>query len=1183
VKAIFKVTLSILFCISSIFSQGIVFNEVMSSNVTTLIDEDGEYPDWIEVYNSSDAVINLDGYGISDDESDPFKWTFPDVSLDMHQFMVLFASGKDRKFWANHWETVINWGDIWKYRLGDSEPLSNWREIDFDDSSWSSGVTSIGYGDDDDATVIPSNTISFYIRKIFTVDDLNNIVCAILHVDYDDAFIAYINGIEVARANITGSNPPYNQSADWYTEPKICYGEPPEKFILENIQNLLVTGDNVLAIQVHNHGTNSSDLTIIPFLTLGMNEAPPDPHGAPEILQLPLSFLHTNFKISSNGETLIIVDKSGQIVNQIETGQIPADISHGRYPDGEDNWFFFEEATPGGMNNTQGYQGVAESPQFSQPGGFYSSSLNIEISAESSNAVICYTTDGSEPTEASNLFDNILNINSTTVLRARVFETGNLPSKVITQTYFINEDHNLPVISISSDPNNFWDDQTGIYIMGNNANSEFPYFGANFWEDWERPVHLELFEQDGTLGFSIDAGVKIFGGWSRAFSQKSLAIYARGGYGYSEINYQIFTDRTIDKFQAFVLRNSGNDWDHSMFRDGMMQSLVNDFNIETQAYKPCVVYINGEYWGIQNIREKINEHYIASHFDIDPNNIDLLENQGNPIIGDAENYNMLIDYIASHDLSIPQNYEYVKTQMDMENFIDYNVAQIYFDNTDWPGNNVKLWRPKSSEGKWRWILFDTDFGFGLYNDYAYNHNTLEFATDPGGPDWPNPPWSTLLLRKLLENEEFKNGFINRFADYLNTTFQSDKVLQMISSIKNIIDPEMGRHYDRWRNDLWWSSINNWNNHVQVLRNFALYRVAFIRAHILNKFNIDGLAFVSLDISPQYSGRIKINTLMLEKYPWNGHYFKGIPIELTAFPNEVYRFDKWTGLSSPNSNSSVIIDLSEDLNLAAVFIEDSSSQNEIVINEINYNSSNDFNPEDWIELYNNSGSTVNLSSWLFKDSEDDHIFTFPDSIFLESSGYLVLCRDTMAFSNLFPEVRNYLGDFDFGLNNGGELIRLYDSSGNMVDSLTYDDESPWPTEPDGNGPTLSLKSPESDNALAENWGTSIDYGTPGRKNDLVEIKDYQDQMPNDFFLGQNFPNPFNCNTMISFQIPRTEEVTINIYDINGRKVETLFNGKLNSGYYKVNWSTKNSTPSGIYFYHVQAGSEFNKSKKMILIK
>ncbi|MCK4295663.1 MAG: lamin tail domain-containing protein, partial [Candidatus Marinimicrobia bacterium] len=393
-KAIFKVALSILFCISSIFSQGIVFNEVMSSNVTTLIDEDGEYPDWIEVYNSSDAVINLDGYGISDDENDPLKWIFPDFSLGMHQFMVLFASGKDRKFWSNHWETVIDWGDIWKYRLGNSEPPANWREVDFDDSNWSSGATSIGYGDDDDATAIPSNTISFYIRKIFTVDDVNNITQAILHVDYDDAFVAHVNGIEVARANITGSNPPHNQSADWYIEPKIRYGKPPEKFILESIQDFLVTGENVLAIQVHNYGTNSSDLTIIPFLTLGMNEAPPDPHGAPEILQLPLSFLHTNFKISSNGETLIIADESGQIIDQIETGQIHADISRGRYPDGDVNWFFFEKSTPGEINSTQRYQGVAESPQFSQPGGFYSSSLNIEISTESSNAVIFYTTDG---------------------------------------------------------------------------------------------------------------------------------------------------------------------------------------------------------------------------------------------------------------------------------------------------------------------------------------------------------------------------------------------------------------------------------------------------------------------------------------------------------------------------------------------------------------------------------------------------------------------------------------------------------------------------------------------------------------------------------------------------------------------------------------------------------------------
>lgn len=1177
---ILNLILSVFIQTASINAQQVVINELMPSNSSTIPDEDGEYSDWIELYNSSTQPVDLMDFGISDDPSNPFKWILPAVSLEPNKHLLIFASDKNRSVYYKHWETIISWGDVWKYKLGTSEPSADWKNLGFNDQTWSSGPSGIGYGDNDDATIVPS-VQSVYLRKTFNVDDTTKIINAFLHVDYDDAFVAYLNGVEIARANIgtPGVSPSYSSSADTYVEPLIVFGGKPETFELPDIRSKLKSGENVLAIQVHQYGTGSSDLTIIPFLTVGMDEVPSNARGNHPILPLPNKFLHTNYKLSAEGESIVLTNPQGITIDQITFSSLVSDISYGRQTDGNSSWVLFPEPTPGESNHGEGFSGITDEPEISVQAGFYSSPINVVLSAASDYDTLHYTLDGSEPTVLSFKYTSPIRINTTSVLRVKAFRTGHLPSKTSTRTYFINFSSQLPVVSISTNPENFFDEEDGIYSYGDSAETSFPYFGANFWKEWERPAHVELFENNGS-SFSIDAGVQIFGGWSRGHPQKSLAIYARGQYGYSSISYKLFDDLPFTEYQSFVLRNSGNDWTSTMFRDGLMTGLLDGIDLEKQAFKPAIIFINGTYWGIQNIREKVNEHFLAQHKNVNPDSADILQMFGEVVQGDNEDFLSLHSFIETNNLSVPINYEFVKTKIDVQDFIRYYVSQIYFANTDWPGSNIKYWRD-GKNGKWRWILFDTDFGFGLYEPNPYKHNTLEFASATNGPDWPNPPWSTLLLRKLLENPSFKNDFINCFADFANSIFKPAAVNNRINLLKSKIESEITRHSQRWNQ----FNYNGWLNNIQYLRDFANQRLTYMQLHFIQKFGLAGLAPVNLAIADTSMGAISLNSLTIDVPAWTGSYYLGIPIKVNAIAKNGFRFVRWEG-SITSSEDSLSISVSAPINLKAVFEIDSSyALPSIVMNEINYNSSAAFNSEDWVELYNNSTYSVDLSGWAFKDSDDSHIFTLPNNTTLHSDEYLVLCIDTVLFKSSFPEVNNFIGNTGFGLSGSGELVRLYDSHMNLIDSLTFDDALPWPTKPDGEGATLSLKNPDLDNSLAENWAASLGNGTPAKVNDVLTNINDTHELPAEFLLFQNYPNPFNPNTRIKWQSPIDSKQNLRIYDILGNEVATLIDEYRQAGYYEIEFQSSignRKLASGVYFYRLMSG-EFVQTRKMLLTK
>ena len=1169
------IAITIIFISSYVLGQSIQINEVVSSNGDSFYDEDGDTPDWIEIYNSSDELINLSGYGITDDVNDLSKWTFPSYDLAANDFLVVFASNKDRKDHVVQWDAKIDWGDTWRYWIGNSAPISNWELPQTDIGFWPQGQSGFGYGDNDDNTEIPQ-TVSVYVRKEFEIEDPSIILKALFHIDYDDGYIAYLNGIEFSRRNLgsTGSTVYHTSTTTGLHEAEIYAGGFPETVEIDLMDFPILEGINTLAVQVHNYTSNSSDLSCIPFLTLGYGSIVDGVTEPSEYITIPNSFLHTNFRLDSDGEILLLSTGDEEILDSINVIELETDMSFGRQAE-SDQWGLFDEPTPGTSNPYSSYEGSLSKPQFSLESGFYDSNqLQIELESNDDGASIHFTLDGSPPTPSDLEYEYPITINSSTVVRARSFLDGWVKSNITTKTYLLSEEPpaGLPAIFITTDLNSFFDDDTGMYVMGPNADTwNFPYFGANFWEDWERPIHFEILEVDGT-GYDADAGVKIFGGWSRAFPQKSLSIFSRSHIGPSVFEYKLFPNSDIEKYESFVLRNSGNDWESTMLRDGFITGLTDELDIDHQRYRPSALYINGEFWGIQNIREKVNEHFIASNHSISSEHIDLLDIQGvndeNIVHGTNADYIELINYLETQNINDPAIENALDNWIDIDSYMSYQAFQIFVDNRDWPGNNIKFWRDHRVGGKWRWILYDTDFGFGIWDQYAYTFNTLRFALDPNGPGWPNPPWSTFVFRKLMENENFQNSFINIYCDMLNTVLLPEFLTTRLDSISGNIEEMIPVHRARWFNDGEWpNSTTNWENRLNQMENFADQRRNYAIMHLMDEFELPSLSQITIARTPESGGLVKVNTIDISETSWQGYYFPTVPIQVKAIHSDGFEFGYW--LEFPDSSSTMKLDIQDAMTLTAVFLPTELTSGSLVINEINYNSSEDHESGDWIEIFNPGDMDIDVSGYKLKDDNNDHSYNFPDETIIPSGEYLVISNDLEAFSELYSSQIPIVGPFDFGFGGGGDEVRIFDQEGVLVDSVSYDDESPWPLEPDGGGPTLELKNSNLDNELAESWSSSSGYGSPGEQNtSYLNVNDLKDPGPEEYALLNAYPNPFNGSINIPIIIPSQTNSKVIIFNVLGQKITEISIEHFGIGKHTISWNGQNElgndVGSGVYF-------------------
>ncbi|MDX1701495.1 MAG: lamin tail domain-containing protein, partial [Melioribacteraceae bacterium] len=530
--------------------QNLIINEMMSSNTTVFIDEFGSSPDWIELFNNSTDTINLYDYYLSDDEQNLSKWRLPNIILNPKAYYLILASGRDINSVAAAWETIIDRGETWRYYLGTQEVPDQWKRVDFDDSDWNLGASGIGYGDGDDETIIDP-VISLYLRKEFNISDVENVTNLMFNIDFDDGYVAYINGYEISRENLgeKGEFIPYFRAADNYKEANLYQGYNLEAINIEDYSSFLLNGKNVLSIQVHNFNITSSDLSAIPYLNIGYRSSSEQKYIAPEIEPL-ITRPHTNFNISNGNEAIILSNPEYIIIDSVGKLFMQSDISFGRKLNDLGTWLFFDEPTPGLENNTNGFIGNVEIPEVSIPPGFYSNSVSIDVIEMNDQVETYYSLDGSEPTQNSFPYVSPISIDKTTVLKIKSFANNFIPSPTLSSTYFINQDKELPIISLSTDPLNLWDHYEGIYVLGPNAESNFPYFNANFWQEWERPAVFEYFDTDSDQKINQDVLIKIFGGWSRGNEQKSLSLFSKNN---ENLQYKFFPDMNLSEFRSIVL------------------------------------------------------------------------------------------------------------------------------------------------------------------------------------------------------------------------------------------------------------------------------------------------------------------------------------------------------------------------------------------------------------------------------------------------------------------------------------------------------------------------------------------------------------------------------------------------------------------------------------------------------
>ncbi|MDO6721294.1 CotH kinase family protein [Psychrosphaera sp. 1_MG-2023] len=895
----------------------IVINEAASQN-SLYDDADGDSPDWIELYNGSDETVSLANWSLTDDVDEPSKWSFPAMAISPKSYLLVWASDKDRQFSGQYRTFVTTEHDV-TYLTPKSAVASDWPELNFDTAGWSTGKSGLGYGDNDDTTIVEAGVRSIFARFTFNLDNTTAIEQLFLDIDYDDAFVAYLNGKEIARNNIGGLLPSYNTPATASHEAVIYSGGSPERFDVSAFIDELIIGDNVLAIQVHNHGESSSDMSMRPYLTGHINNGElPFTSGVtpPALLKLTDNELHSNFKLSSTDpETLYLIDDTGELVHSLLVGRHSLNGSVGINDEGES--VYFKEATPEQENSSTSFLGaVINEPIYSHQGGLVDD-LSLIISGAETGQEIRYTTDHSVPTETSPLYTGPINIDADTVIRAAIFAPNAIPSPTSTRVFLPNKDHVLPIISLVTEDKNLWDHHNGMYVSGPNANSILPFFNSNFWQDWEKPMHFSMYGRDNNLLVEIDLGAKIFGGWSRANEQRSFSLFARGRYGEKEIEGTFFDDLPYDKFQSLVLRNSGQDWLKTMFKDIATTRLMAGSSIDVQAAQPSLVYLNGAFWGLYNLREKVNEHFLASKHDLNPDQIDIVEANGVLVHGDNRDFKNLMAFVASNNLNNDDNYAYVDSKIDIDNFMRYQIAQIYFDNHDWPGNNIKMWRPKN--GKWHWILYDTDFSFNNFPSWHEQNSfdSLSFATTEYGPDWPNPPWSTLLLRSLLTNESFKHRFINQFSDDLNSRFEPTAVSQHIANLAAHIESEIPAQFQRWTGS---SSTQPWHSEVAIMQEFAMLRPGYMRTHIKNYFALNQDYALTIDNNLPNKAMIQLNSIELNDASWQGRYFSSIPIQFEAKPQDSVVFSHWLVNGQKMEGAKVQITLSSNTSVEAVFVE-----------------------------------------------------------------------------------------------------------------------------------------------------------------------------------------------------------------------------------------------------------------------
>lgn len=1152
-----KLWLTLLF-ISLLFydvNAQLVINEASNRNYSQITDEDGDNEDWIEIYNTTNRSVNLNGWALSDSRKEPSMWKFAPSPVSANGFVLIHASEKDRNEFAEslNWESAVLPQNDFQYIIPTATTSDSWNQVDFNATGWKTGKAGFGYGDDDDQTTVPTETTVIFIRKEFNISDPSLIQAAKFHIDYDDAFVAYLNGVEIVRANVNGL-PRWNSLAIDNHEAVMYNGGTPDEFDFERDQlsAILKQGKNVLAIAAVNLSASSTDLSLIPFLSFGLSDDNTMFQPVPDwFIQSAPGNLHSNFKLKSSGEK-IYLSKAGVIIDSLDVDHLQRDQSIGRVTNGAAETGIFMKATPGESNNTsQAYtKGFSAKPKLSMPAGFYQSSVEVAITTADPNAEIHYTIDGSEPTETSPKYNTKLKISSTKSIRVRSFTPNLLPSEITTATYFINErNYTIPVLSVVTNSS---------YIFGNEG-----IFTR--WNDtFDVPAYMEFFDKDKKLAFHQLSGMQIDGGagGSRSQAQHSFRMEpGNGTLGDGDLNYKLMERRpNRTNFPSFYVRNGSNQYLRLPYKDGLeVTALGRNTYTYYSAYQPIAVYINAEFFGIYELREKINDDYLVDNYQMNIDSLDFLGVsyfKGQKLEALRGSILPFLDDYKNFLAMDPKDADYLQRVdkfLDLKSYTDYIIAESWVGNNDWPQNNIKLFRCSSTGFRWQWAINDLEWALDPNSWTTSSFDHIQYMLGHGTGNYYTAFWFN-----MMKNEEYKAYFVNRFADLMNTSYDFSVVGPLENEMFNELNAEMDAEFKRWGGTNVSSQMTRFYNDHETFRSELSKRSSFVRDDLQDHFNLLRKVNVTLDVEPKGAGSIQISTITPTNYPWDGIYFGNVEIELKAIPNMGYEFVNWDPNAFISDISQALISgkfKSNNITFRANFRETNSVSNGVVISEINYKSGTDEKLPDWIELCNYTDSTVNLNGWSFTDSDTSHVFRINQDLILSPRERAVFSNDVYLFNVEYPGVDVFPVEFDFGLGVPSDELHLFNNSKEKVFSVNYSDNYPWALSNDQSGRTLELRTPAGDFSQAGSWFRGCIGGSPGTSYQFCE----EAQPVNVPTVELNsmdmnvYPNPAHHFIEVEFNLDhQVDFCKVKIFNLMGSEIRSEDMGNLTSGKYQVNF-------------------------------
>ncbi|MFT6179482.1 MAG: hypothetical protein ACJAQT_003612 [Akkermansiaceae bacterium] len=908
-----------LFLASSIFGHAAIrINEVMASNARSFPDivDFEDYPDWIELSNDSNEEAKLGGLYLTDNPAQPLKWTIPaGTTIPANGFLLIMADGNDADIGESHprgywpWRnfsterlhanfslsaegetlvlsqstgeesnTLIELGSNWKYLDDGSSQGSPWKQRLFDDAAWASGPAPLGYNDDPVTELSfgdpDDRNITSFLRRDFSVADPAGIATLTVTMQVDDSCLLYLNGIEMIRHNLpegvitnqtlslVSASPP--READFHTYP----------FSAAN----LVAGNNVIAVEVHQSSTTSNDMRF----------------------------------------DLMLEALSPVIPVQIDSLTFPQqvrDVSIGRDALSPEILRQFARGTPGAINiafEVDDIRFSSEEVAFSPDADLYSTAQTITLSSDAGD--IYYTLDGRNPTVQSSLYTVPFEVSETTVVRARCFESGKVPSPIMSRTYFIGETFkNLPFVSVTADPETLFGDAIGIYL-----NNHEP--SRNVYKKKDAPGHLEFFPNDGSKGFAVNGGFRIGGenNWA-SHDQKALNFSLKGKYGDDEIKYDLFPGTGIPIHTGIALREGGDNWNNAMLRDSFWWYLAADhqLKVDTSARRPVVSFINGEYWGIYNLRDRWNEQWFHQHYGVDNGNYDHLgygrfassSTTLGAHHGEITEWDDLSEnFIKVNDLTDPNNWAFIESRIDIDSYIDFVICESYGNNTSWR-HNREFWKERKLGAKWRWFIPDMDRTW-------QNASGNVFSSMLNGSG---------LLSRLRVNPTFRARLAQRFSAHIASSFAPSRIHDLIDTLGPLLEPELERHVDRWDGDA--TTLERYADQIQLIRDFADVRGPVVVDQIR-----DGLALeddVNLTLAVIGEGSLKLAGVKIPAI--TARVFPDLETTLEAIPAPGFSFSHWTGIAGPASTT---FELSGDQTIIAHFIPDGASviSGELATNE-----------------------------------------------------------------------------------------------------------------------------------------------------------------------------------------------------------------------------------------------------------